>query len=122
MTQLNLVIEEVRDAIAVPITALFTQGSTQYVYKAQGGRYPRVPVETGSRSETYVQITSGLSAGDKVLMHEPSPSLLVKDDALAKAEQSSASSPSSTDAGEQRPRGRRGQRGGGAPGNAQATP
>lgn len=88
----EIIIESVEDALAIPVTALFTEGSTNYVYLEQGGRYKRQAVTYGSRSETYVEIASGLSEGDRVLMHEPSPSRIINEgsvetsDTLASAE------------------------------------
>jgi membrane fusion protein (multidrug efflux system) len=61
--QLNLF----NDAISIPSEALIPEmdGSLVYVYRS--GKAQPVPVEIGIRTETEIQITSGLSVGDTLI-------------------------------------------------------
>ncbi len=63
----NLVLRSVEDALTVPSIAVIPElgGKKVFVYE-DGMAQPR-SVETGIRSDTEVQITSGLSAGDLVI-------------------------------------------------------
>ncbi|HSP35806.1 MAG TPA: efflux RND transporter periplasmic adaptor subunit [Thermoanaerobaculia bacterium] len=58
-----------RQALAVPIDALDESGDTPSVVRVRNGVAERVTVQTGLRNEAegYVEITSGLQPGDRVL-------------------------------------------------------
>ena len=57
-------------AISIPITAINETNSQTLVtiYDAQTGKLKQVPVQTGKTSETSVMITSGLKAGDRLVV------------------------------------------------------
>ena len=56
------------DALAIPAEALVDTGETQYVFLAsEGGRFEPRQVEVGVRVDGWVQILSGLSAGERVV-------------------------------------------------------
>ncbi|HPD16792.1 MAG TPA: efflux RND transporter periplasmic adaptor subunit [Planctomycetota bacterium] len=63
---------EKRDALAVPVAALATEGEATFVWvqKAEGGSEKRA-VTVGRRSDGKAEITKGLSAGDVVLLERP---------------------------------------------------
>ena len=56
----------------VPTPAIRREGSTQsYVFVAMGGRATRRPVQVGRVSGADTQVTSGLVAGDRVIVDAP---------------------------------------------------
>jgi multidrug efflux pump subunit AcrA (membrane-fusion protein) len=57
-------------AISIPITAINETNSQTFVtiYDGQSGKLKQVPVQTGKTSETSVMITSGLKAGDRLVV------------------------------------------------------
>ncbi|WP_301859681.1 efflux RND transporter periplasmic adaptor subunit [uncultured Megasphaera sp.] len=58
---------EKENALVVPIAALKTNDKGSYVLRVTGnGKTEQVPVTTGIYSDEYVEIKSGLNAGDKV--------------------------------------------------------
>jgi membrane fusion protein, multidrug efflux system len=59
-----------KQGIAVPVTALDDQGQEPVVHRLTGGRVVETPVRLGLRDEVaeMVEITSGVSAGDTVLL------------------------------------------------------
>lgn len=63
----ELVFEEIEDAIAVPSVAIIPELGGAKVYLYRGGRVAPVQVETGIRMRANVQITSGLAVGDTVI-------------------------------------------------------
>lgn len=63
----------VDEAIAVPVQAVFNDGAVHYVYTPQGGRFVRVPVKLGRRSDTLAEIRAGVDEGAAVLLREPTP-------------------------------------------------
>ncbi len=67
----EITIESVDEALSVPVQSVFNDGAVQYVYSPRSGKYVRVPVRVGRRSNIYAEITSGLSEGDVVLLREP---------------------------------------------------
>ena len=66
------------DALSVPVAALFRQGDAWAVFAVRDGRAEVTPVTIGQRNNRVAQVLSGLSAGDRVVLH---PSDRVKDDA-----------------------------------------
>lgn len=67
----EIVLGRVEDAVSVPVQAVFSDGPVRYVYTPQGSRFARVPVETGRRSDTMVEITKGIEANQTVLLRRP---------------------------------------------------
>lgn len=81
----ELVLEEIGDALMVPTIAVVPELQGKKVFVYEGGRAMPRPVETGTRTETAVQITSGLAAGDTVLtsgIQQVRPGLPVRIDVL----------------------------------------
>lgn len=57
------------DALAVPLGALFRRGADWAVYRLVGGRARETLVEIGPRNREVAAVTSGLEAGDRVVLH-----------------------------------------------------
>lgn len=57
--------------LAVPAGALFREGNAWKTYIHQNGRARLVTVQAGHSDGRFTEVLSGLSAGDKVLMHPP---------------------------------------------------
>jgi HlyD family secretion protein len=56
------------DAVSVPREALHTLGTSNYVFKVADGKLVKTVVGVGALNQTRVEITSGLSIGDKVAL------------------------------------------------------
>jgi len=69
----RVVMDGVEDALGIPLQAIFSDGPVRFVYEARGGKFGRVPVRVGRRSDTFAEIKAGLDAGDIVLLREPTP-------------------------------------------------
>jgi len=69
----QLVLGHVDDAASVPVQAVFNDGAVRFVYAGEGGRFVRVPVKLGRRSDTHAEIVAGLSESQIVLLREPTP-------------------------------------------------
>lgn len=65
--EINVQLREIPDALLIPSEALIPELGGASVFVANSGRARQVRVETGVRTETNVQVTSGLSPGDTVL-------------------------------------------------------
>ena len=57
-----------KTAISVPLSAVLEDGGRSIVYVADGDGYKKKDVTLGIKSEDRVEIVSGLSAGDKVVV------------------------------------------------------
>ena len=65
---LSLAIEETKDALAVPVTALVATAPSQYAVELAGSRR-LVPVELGTSADGWVQVTGeGLTEGTRVVV------------------------------------------------------
>jgi HlyD family secretion protein len=67
-TQASITTEERTDVVAAPVTAIIDTGDGFVVQvQSEDGSIRTVPVEIGIRGGYYVEIVSGLSAGDRVV-------------------------------------------------------
>ncbi len=66
--EIELVLEEIADALTVPSIAVIPEFGGAKVFVVQGGTAMPRPVETGIRTEEVVQITDGVAPGDTVLV------------------------------------------------------
>ncbi len=55
------------EALFVPEQALISQPKSRFVYKVVDGTAQMVPVQTGMRRKGWIEVTSGLNAGDVVI-------------------------------------------------------
>jgi HlyD family secretion protein len=60
---------EARDALRVPISALFRKGEQWAVFAVKGGRALTVPIDIGQRNANFAEVSRGLSAGETVVLH-----------------------------------------------------
>ena len=56
------------DVISVPITAVLREDDTEYIYVVEDGKAYRRDVETGDRTEEWVEVVSGLDVGERVVV------------------------------------------------------
>ena len=61
-----LELSAVPDALVVPAQAVVTEGGKRSVWKVVDGRVTKVAVSVGATSDTLVQLTAGVAAGDIV--------------------------------------------------------
>ncbi|MBK5211070.1 MAG: efflux RND transporter periplasmic adaptor subunit [Coriobacteriia bacterium] len=61
-------VENVPDAITVPIEALFSEGGQDYVYVIKNNKLVKTNVKSGTTTDTSVEIFSGVKVGDKVAL------------------------------------------------------
>jgi multidrug efflux pump subunit AcrA (membrane-fusion protein) len=69
--QVDITIAQVEDAVQVPTFAITTDGTTSTVTVDDGGHEATRPVTTGLVSGGLTQITSGLTAGEQVVLPIP---------------------------------------------------
>ena len=65
--QIRIIKNRVEDALVIPLTSLYRDGSTSYVYVIdENGNRVKVIVSTGIKNEIMIEIIDGLQEGDKV--------------------------------------------------------
>ncbi|MEI7024381.1 efflux RND transporter periplasmic adaptor subunit [Paenibacillus sp. y28] len=65
----NILIEDKKDVLLIPIEALQTQNRKRYVtLKKADGTNEQVEIQIGSQNKTSVEVTSGLNEGDKIVI------------------------------------------------------
>ncbi|MBX3390936.1 MAG: HlyD family efflux transporter periplasmic adaptor subunit [Phycisphaeraceae bacterium] len=69
----RLTMGRVEDSIGIPVQGVFTSGPVRYVYASKAGRYERVPIKLGKRSDTFAQILAGIDVGRTILLRDPAP-------------------------------------------------
>jgi multidrug resistance efflux pump len=67
----QILLDEVREALSVPVQAVFRKGRASFVYVPDSGGFAQKLVRVGRTSEVDAEIVDGLSAGDVVLLREP---------------------------------------------------
>lgn len=65
----RIIIDEAKDAIRAPISALFRQGDQWHIFVVEDGEATLRPVQTARRNDTHVEITDGLKPGETVILH-----------------------------------------------------
>lgn len=79
----SIVLKEKKGVLKIPLTAFFDDKGAYYVYKySKDGRHAKLPVASGLRSDTEIEITEGLKEGDTLLTVKPTGDI---DDSLFKA-------------------------------------
>ncbi|MCC6950291.1 MAG: HlyD family efflux transporter periplasmic adaptor subunit [Phycisphaerales bacterium] len=69
----RIILDQVTDALTVPVQAVFSDGPVQFVYSPKGSKFARTPVRVGRRSDLLAEVKAGISEGDTVLVREPAP-------------------------------------------------
>ncbi len=69
--KVEVVIEELKDVISVPIQAVVNIEGKKVCFVSSGSSSERRQVETGAFNDSFVEIKSGLAEGDKVLLNPP---------------------------------------------------
>lgn len=64
----QVVVSEVPEALAVPSVAVVPELGGKKVFVVEQGHAQSRPVETGIRTDTMVEVTAGLEAGDQVIV------------------------------------------------------
>ncbi|MBL8886968.1 MAG: HlyD family efflux transporter periplasmic adaptor subunit [Phycisphaerales bacterium] len=70
----RLTMGRIENAIAIPVQGVFTDGPVRFVYAQKSGRYERIPIKLGKRSDTFAEILAGADAGRTILLRDPTPS------------------------------------------------
>jgi HlyD family secretion protein len=65
----RIVVWEGADVLKVPMSALFRYRDAWHVFVAADGRARRAAVEIGERGSVAAEVRSGLSAGERVILH-----------------------------------------------------
>jgi HlyD family secretion protein len=75
----QIIVDQLKDTIVVPSTAIFTRDSLKIIYVAKGEKFRQVVVETGLSNNSKSVITKGLSGNETIALMEPPFKLVVKD-------------------------------------------
>ena len=67
--EVRIVVWEGQDIVKVPTSALFRHAQQWAVYRVVGGRALRTPVEVGHQTSQEAEIVTGVSVGDRVIVH-----------------------------------------------------
>lgn len=69
--QAEIIITNISNAVTVPLQAVTTLKGRQVVYVQKSGKHVPVPVEVGMFNTKFIEVTSGVSEGDRVLLSPP---------------------------------------------------
>jgi HlyD family secretion protein len=64
-----ITVDELADAVRVPLAALFRHGREEAVFVVAGNRARLVPVRTGRRAEREAEVLEGLAGGESVIAY-----------------------------------------------------
>ena len=67
----SLPVEEVKGVAAVPLSAIFMDGTRRFVYRKEGAEFVRVTVSIGVNNLDWVEIRSGLKPNDEIALVRP---------------------------------------------------
>jgi HlyD family secretion protein len=66
--QVEIFIDQMHDALAVPLASIYSQGRESYVFARRGENVEPVKVQIGAASETHATVPQGLKSGQDVLI------------------------------------------------------
>jgi HlyD family secretion protein len=69
--QAEIIVTNISNALSVPLQAVTTFRGRQVVYVQQGSKDVPVPVQVGMFNTKFVEVTSGIKEGDRVLLSPP---------------------------------------------------
>ncbi|MBS0187871.1 MAG: HlyD family efflux transporter periplasmic adaptor subunit [Planctomycetes bacterium] len=69
----RLTMGRIENAVALPVQGVFTDGPVRFVYAKKAGRYERIPIKLGKRSDTFAEVLAGVEPGRTVLLRDPAP-------------------------------------------------
>ncbi len=64
-------VDELADVLSVPLQAVYDKEGKRFCYRVVKGRWERAEVVLGASSDTMVEVKSGLSEGDELLLSDP---------------------------------------------------
>lgn len=67
----EIIVDELKDVLSVPIQAVVNREGAKICYVARGNNIEQREVETGLFNSDFVEIKSGLSEGERVLLNPP---------------------------------------------------
>jgi len=70
-TNNEIIISRESNVLVIPRSALFKDGTRQFVYLKDFGGVTERNLECGSQNEKFVVVKSGLTMGDKILLNKP---------------------------------------------------
>jgi HlyD family secretion protein len=65
----HVTIWRANEVVSAPVSALFRQDENWAAFVVSGGRAHVAAVQIGQRNNRTAEVTSGLSAGDQVILH-----------------------------------------------------
>ncbi len=69
--RVSIVTEQVKDAITIPIPALFSENGRKFCYVFDGNKFINETVKTGRMNDDAAEVVSGLTEGQKVSLVRP---------------------------------------------------
>ena len=73
----EIYVETVEDVTYVPVHAIRRDGDLSWVWVQQSGGFEQRPIRINRFSETYAEVTEGLSGDERVLLRDPSPASVI---------------------------------------------
>lgn len=75
----HIIIDQVKDTIVVPVSAIFEKDSSKIVYMAQGKKFIPVTVETGISNGTLSIISKGLVGNETIALTQPPHNMILNE-------------------------------------------
>jgi HlyD family secretion protein len=69
--KVEIIIDELKDVISIPIQAVLNTRGKKVCFVLNGSTHEQRQVETGAFNDSFVEIKSGLTEGEKVLLNPP---------------------------------------------------
>lgn len=67
-TEVELIVQDKKDSLVIPLQAIFLRNSKPHVYVVNKDKIELVPITTGITNQSQVEVTSGLSVGQQLVI------------------------------------------------------
>ena len=83
----NIIIDELQDKLWIPVEAVFNDNGRTIVWESTGGGWKMSEVQLGARNDNHVVVESGVEAGARVALVDPSTAIDEKSGSVEKSDE-----------------------------------
>ena len=67
----NITVKDAGQTLLIPLQAIFTDQSSNYIYVKQGREFEKRTIETGDKNLHFIEVKSGLAEGERIALSLP---------------------------------------------------
>lgn len=69
----EIILDRAENVLTIPVAGVFADGDVNFVFVPEAGRYRRIPIAVGRRSDEFAEVLAGIDEGTRILLRRPAP-------------------------------------------------